>query len=155
MSATKNKIIERQTEIEDKGMNWTKICLFAEGTTTNGTSLIKFKRGAFEGMKTVQPCFIKIAERMVQPTWEVTHFAANLTLVISSLCLNHVTVYIMPEFTPTQKMLDMHKSKGSEDWEIFAECLREAMAKTGNFKINNQQIREKLEYERYLAGETD
>ena len=88
-------------------------------------------------MRTVQPCYIKISERMVQPTWEVTHFAANITLIISSLCMYNCTIYIMPEFTPTKKMLNMHRDKGSEDWEIYAECVREAMSKSGDFKINN------------------
>ena len=40
-------------------------------------------------------------------------------------------------FTPTKKMLEMHKDKGEEDWEIYAECLREAMAKQSGFEICN------------------
>ena len=31
--------------------------IFAEGTTTNGTSILKFRRGAFEALKTVTPTF--------------------------------------------------------------------------------------------------
>lgn len=52
-------------------------------------------------------------------------------------------------------MLDMHEDKGSEDWEIYAECVREAMAKTGNYTISNQPIREKREYENFLYGLSD
>jgi len=35
----------------------------------------------------------------------------------------------MPEFTPTLKMLELHADKGAEEWEIYAECIREAMSK--------------------------
>ena len=52
----------------------------------------------------------------------------------------------MPPFTPTMKMLEMHANKGNADWEIYAECVREAMAKHGEFKLSNQPMREKYEY---------
>ena len=41
----------------------------------------------------------------------------------------HIKLHIMPEFRPTQWMLDNHKHYGDEDWKIFAECVRDAMAK--------------------------
>ena len=37
----------RQIEIEDGGRRFNPICIFAEGTTTNGKYLLNFKRGAF------------------------------------------------------------------------------------------------------------
>jgi len=48
------------------------------------------------------------------------------------------TIYIMPEFTPNETMLNMHAEKGSNDWEVFAECVREAIAKQGGYALNNQ-----------------
>ncbi len=82
-------------------MGWNKFCLFPEATTTNGTSIIKFKKGAFVGMKTVQPCYLRISERMVWPGWEVTDFWVLFIFIASSLCMYNCTIYIMPEFTPT------------------------------------------------------
>ena len=137
-------------EIEDECIGWNKFCIFPEATTTNGTALLKFKRGAFEGMRTVTPCFTKISDRMIHPTWETILFWAQYILVASSLCFYNCTLHIMPEFTPTKKMLEMHADKGEEDWEIYAECVREAMAKAGNFKLSNQPIREKLAYEDFM-----
>ena len=40
----------------------------------------------------------------------------------------------MPPFTPNEEMLEKHADKGKEDWEIYAWCVRDAMAKAGNFE---------------------
>ena len=48
----------------------------------------------------------------------------------------------MPEFTPTKKMFEMHADKGTEDWEIYAECVREAMSKASGLKLSDQKLRE-------------
>ena len=61
----------------------------------------------------------------------------------------------MPEFTPTEWMLDNHADKGKEDWEIFGECVREAMCRQGKFDKCDRPIRDKLEYEFLMKGETD
>ena len=40
----------------------------------------------------------------------------------------------MPPFTPNDHMLDIHGDKGTSDSQIFSWCVRDAIAKTGNFK---------------------
>jgi len=61
----------------------------------------------------------------------------------------------MPEFTPTEWMLDNKKDKGETDWEIYAECVREAMAKSGGFLLDHRPVREKLAYENFMCGDAD
>lgn len=55
--AEKNKIVQtimkRQVQIEDERMPFSPVCIFAEGTTTNGKFLMPFKRGAFQGMRAI------------------------------------------------------------------------------------------------------
>lgn len=41
----------------------------------------------------------------------------------------------MPPFVPNQYMLEKHHDKGEYDWEIYAWCLRDAMAKAGKFGL--------------------
>ena len=41
------EIIERQRMIEDRCIDFPPFAVFAEATTTNGTCLFPFKRGAF------------------------------------------------------------------------------------------------------------
>ena len=105
------------------------MCLFAEGTTTNGTGLLKFKRGAFMGMRTVRPVFVKFGQRMFNPCYDVIDFWPYIWLYLSSGCMHNIQLTIMPEFTPTEWMLDKHRDKSEHDWEVFAECVREAIAK--------------------------
>ena len=136
-------------------MTWNPLLLFPEGCTSNGTHLMKFKRGAFVGMRTVQPCYLKVSDRMVSPDYAQMDFGVLYTFIAASLCMYTCTFYVMPEFTPTKKMLEMHADKGSEDWEIFANCVREAMAKQGNFKLNNQPVKVKNEYENFVTGRID
>ena len=147
-------IKERQKQIEDENEPWNKFAVFPEGTTTNGTHLIKFKRGAFAGMKTIQPCFIKVSDRMVSPVYDFD-FMVFFIIMASSLCMYTCTVHIMPEFTPTNKMLEMHADKGNEDWIIYAECVRRAMAKAANLKLCNQPVRDKLQLEKLYFCKTD
>ena len=61
----------------------------------------------------------------------------------------------MPEFTPTEWMLENHRGKSEHDWEVYAECVREAMARQGGFILDNRTNREKLAYEGFMCGNTD
>ena len=49
-------------------------------------------------------------------------------------------------------MLDNHSDKGDSNWQIFAECVRLAMARQGNFYVSHRPIREKLAYEEFMYG---
>jgi len=35
----------------------------------------------------------------------------------------------MPEFTPNTEMLAKHADKGTQSWEIYAWCVRDAISK--------------------------
>ena len=59
----------------------------------------------------------------------------------------------MPEFTPTLKMLELHADKGDEEWEIYAECIREAMSKASGKPMLDQPLREKIAYEDFMCGD--
>ena len=136
-------------------MEYNPVCIFAEGTTSNGTSLLKFKRGAFAALRTVIPVFARVNSNSFAPTFEVVEFWPLLIMYLSSLCCFNLELTIMPEFTPTEWMLEQHAGKGEHDWEVFAECVREAMAKAGNFEISERTNREKLAYEYFMCGQTE
>ena len=91
---------------------------------------------------------------MIHATYECMPFPLFCLLWASTFCFQTSTLYILPEFTPTYKMLELHADKGTEDWEIYAECMREVMAKHGGFGISNQPIRENLAYEEFMVGNT-
>ena len=52
------KIKDRQELIENTGA-YAPFLIFPEGTTSNGTCLLKFRKGAFYSEKKVRPIFMK------------------------------------------------------------------------------------------------
>ena len=52
-------------------------------------------------------------------------------------------------------MFEMHADKGTEDWEIYAECVREAMSRASGLKLSDQKLREQKQYEEFLAFQRD
>ena len=66
------QIKERVIAIEDECLPWSPFVIFPEGTTSNGTHILKFKRGAFASMRTVKPCYFTINDgHVVNASWDV------------------------------------------------------------------------------------
>lgn len=95
---------------------------------------------------------MKTSYRLVRPTFDVIGLIDLLVLMICNLSLTVSTLHIMPPFVPNQYMLDTHGDKGHFDWEVYAWCIRDAMAKAGGFQFSEQTIRDKLVYERFMLG---
>ena len=84
-------------------------------------------------MRTVQPCFVKVSDSTVSLTTDGVDLIIIAIHMFCNLGFRKATVSIMPPFTPTDTMLEMHADKGNTDWEIFAWCVRDAIAKAGGF----------------------
>ena len=104
-------------------------------------------------MRTVRPCYIEFTKRWFLPTWDAFGFWEFVILVMSSLCTYQCKIVVLPEFTPNDKMLQLHADKGEEDWEIFAECVRDVMSKKSGLPKNDLMLREKLLYYKMCIGE--
>lgn len=61
----------------------------------------------------------------------------------------------MPPFVPNQYMLDAHMDKGECDWEIYAWCLRHAIAKYGRFGLSDMKMKARLDYIAFMNKKTD
>ena len=65
----------------------------------------------------------------------------------SSFQFNVATLTILPEFTPNEHMLELHKDKGKEPWEIYAWCVQDLISKVGGFKkAEYVSVKDKLRY---------
>lgn len=53
------KIISDRQELIEKTGKLTPICIFPEGMTSNGTGILNFRRGAFNGLKRISPTILK------------------------------------------------------------------------------------------------
>merc|ERR1712083_533675 len=104
-------------------------------------------------MRSVQPVFIKLSDSYVHLTTEGGDLVPLAILMMCDLGFRSAKVHIMPPFTPNDKMLEIHADKGKEDWEIYAWCVRDAIAKAGNFvKRDNQPLKERYEYYDFCSG---
>ena len=108
-------------------------------------------------MRTVQPVFCKLSNSDVNLTFEVMDLKVLVVLLYSEFAFRKATLHIMPPFEPNDTMLDMHADKGKEDWEIYAWCVRNAMAKAGNYeeKENNTVLNERLDYYEFISRRLD
>lgn len=124
--------IDRQEAVELDQQSFNPLLVFAESTTSNGTRVLPFKRGAFTAMRTITPSCIQIAGGQVKPTYDSILLLPQAILMLSLLNIRIGRIKIMPDFTPNAHMLEKHADKGSEPWEIYAWCVRDVIAKQGN-----------------------
>jgi len=135
------------------------LSIFAEATTTNGTRIIPFKRGAFQGMRTITPCFFEMSETMISPAYDIIMLIQQQILLLSALSLRKATLNIMPEFTPTPFMLEKFadKDRGGGPWSIYAWCLREAISKQSGIPVLDEKLslQDKMAFMGLMNGWSD
>lgn len=124
--------------------------IFAEGGTTNGSAMMKFKKGAFHSEKTVQPVFLKYSFGTLNPAFDTIPFLALLILTLSTPCGMCCEVNILPNFKPNEYLFETHKDKGQERWEVFAWAVRDVIMERGGFEACDIQLRQKVQYENYM-----
>ena len=83
------------------------------------------------GMRTVQPIVASVNDSWFNPQYDCLPYFPMLALYYSSLCFFRLKLTVLPEFTPTTWMLRNHRNKATtgEDWEVYAQCVREAMSR--------------------------
>jgi len=148
-----DEIVQRQKQVE-ADPRYPPICIYAEGTQTNGTSLLHFKKGAFAGLNTVQPVILKYKWNKLAPSWEGMPFVAHSTFMVM-FGKFHVDVHVLPPFKPNDHLYETHKDQGKEKWEIFAWATRDVMCKFGGFQKATQSNSEKILYKNFMSGKTD
>lgn len=141
-------IRERQELIEETG-KYTPFLIFAEGGTTNGTQVMKFKKGGFFAEKTVKPCFIKYNYFSLNPAFDTIEFLP-LAILTLSWAFYKSEVTLLPDFCPNEYLFEKHADKGEERWEIYAWAIRDIIVKQGGFKECDLMFRHKLLYEKYM-----
>ena len=126
------EIIDRQIQVENDP-RFPPICVYPEGTQSNGSYLLTFKKGAFAGLNTVQPVVIKYSWDKMSPTWEGMPFICHGNMMLN--CGTYkCEVSVLPPFKPNDYLFSKHGKEGQEKWEVFAEAVRDVMAKQGNLK---------------------
>ena len=147
--AALNAIKDRQDLIESTG-EYTTLLVFPEGGTTNGSGLIKFKKGAFYAEKTVKPVMMRYnLDGMVSVAYDVIEVLPLAILQLSWSCMS-CEILELPDFQPNDYLFTQHADKGAERWEVFAWATRDVMSKAGGFSLCDIPLREKVIYEGYM-----
>lgn len=126
------QIADRQKEI-DEG-KYPPLIFYAEGGTSNGTHLLKFKKGGFIGLKSVQPVVIQYQT----PIGDFENCVLKIQEVLIFYATNYwvrCTVKRFPVFEPNDYFFKNFQQEGEEKWETFARVIRDIMAEhTGLIK---------------------
>ena len=144
---------DRQKLIEETG-RFAPFLIFAEGGTTNGTAILKFKKGAFFSERTVRPVLMNYQYDLFSPAFDIIEALPLVILHLSWACFK-CTVNVMPDFQPNDYLFEKHKDKGEERWEIYAWAVRDAMMKAGRLQQCDIPLRQKIQYESYMQRRRD
>jgi len=114
-----NNIVERAKSL----LPWPPLFIFPEGTTTNGTKLIRFQTGGFKPGVPVQPVTIMYS-RPDLTTWtrDQTHTLLQSFMRILVTPVQQVTVEYLPVYYPDSAELD--------DPKVFAINVQKRMAES-------------------------
>jgi hypothetical protein len=124
--------------------------VFAEGGTTNGTGIMKFKKGAFHSEKTVQPIFLRYSFGTLNPAFDTIPFTALVVFTLSTPGGMHCEVNKLPNFKPNEYLFDKNTEQGTQRWEIFAWAIRDIMLDASGMEACDYPLSEKNEYEKLM-----
>lgn len=124
--------------------------MFAEGTTSNGQSLLEFKKGAFMAERAVTPLVIKYEGDMLDNSYDVIPFLPFFILHMSSFNFKAV-IYELPAFIPNEYLYKNAAITGKEKWQVFSESVRDIMSKGASLKLTTQDFKEKEAYQVHLG----
>lgn len=128
--------------------------LYPESVTNNSTRLLKFKKGAFAGLRAVLPVMSNIPFEPIANCWDCIPLLWALMLACTEPWIHRHHV-ILPVFQPNDYLFETHKDKGNEKWEIYAWAVRHAMARAGQRGFDDTPLRDKLMYEWTMGAPRD
>ena len=142
---TANKITERQKGIINGSIK-TLLTIYPEGTITNGTYLIKFKRGAFMSLLPIKP-YVEIIDQSDDSTLASGILPLYYHLIYASCYLYHNVKFLeFPVLEPTEFMYENYKDLGKEKWMIYMNVTKRIMAEISGLKMSEKSFAEKIQY---------
>ena len=149
---TIREIGERQDLIE-KGF-YPLLNIFPEGATTNRTSIIQFKKGAFVSLNPIRPVVFRYREAGgISVAQDITGIQWAIILTMVTL---YTTIHVdyLPIFKPNDYFWENHWHEGKEEkWEAYARAVRAIMAEHGNYKLSDLEMQDKLKYKQLCKEE--
>ena len=127
----------------------TPLQVYPEGGTSNGQQIIKFKKGAFIGLKSIQPLIYKYDTLGLDIECCIINLYDFIPFVASNLWLR-INVKKLPVFEPNEYFFKHHQKEGEEKWEAYARVLRTIMADNSHLTLSDYSIEDKYAYKTLL-----
>ena len=122
-------------------MDWGPICIYAEGSVTNGKNLSRFRRGGFQGLVAVKPCYFRYDYKTVSPDYSTLTGAPLSFIMVAEFALQPIIAHTYPIFVPNDylyteyaKTIPGHEKL--EKWEVYAHAVHDFLQREGGFGIN-------------------
>ena len=136
-----DKLSEKLNDIKN-GKVGTKFLIFPEGTTSNGSHILQFKKGAFFGNYSIRPLVHIVPNEAVSPAFDVIPMKEHFFFTLCTM--PKVTeVLVLPVFHPNEKL---YEGKEGERWLVYAEAMREVMSKASGLKLSDKAQEDKFKY---------
>lgn len=113
------------------------MCIFPEGTTTNGRYIIPFKTGAFLAGVPVKPHILRYSTLPLSPAWDTIDVRWLLFLVLANL-VHTVTITELPVYVPS--------AEEKTDPKLFAENVRQYMLRHSSLQPSSSTYPDQLAY---------
>ena len=142
--------LEKRQKDFYEGRILSQLCLFPEGTTTNGKYILKFKRGAFYSLLPIKPQIILLDNNL---NYSVAIGVGSAVMnYFRSLCYFGCKINLceLPVIKPTEYMFEKYSHLGEEKWEVFAEVTRKIMCEIGGLTPSDKTFRDNKRYENSL-----
>ena len=101
-----SQLKERGTQIE-QGL-YPPLIFNAEGGTSNGRQILKFKKGAFVNLNSVQPKVIKYSSYLIEIENSVIDLGAH-AILISCCPYSTLKIIELPVFKPNDYFFENHQ----------------------------------------------
>mmetsp|Transcript_7896 Transcript_7896/g.10508 ORF Transcript_7896/g.10508 Transcript_7896/m.10508 type:complete len:415 (+) Transcript_7896:59-1303(+) len=119
------------------------LTIFPEGTTTNGSAMVKFRTGVFNAGKPVLPIAIKFPNKHFSLSWETISFKKHLFCAMTQIW-NNVEVAELPFYHPNEAEM--------ENSRLYAENVQYLLAAALDQKVYPLNRKQKFTYHEYVLG---
>jgi 1-acyl-sn-glycerol-3-phosphate acyltransferase len=129
------------------GKSLMPICLYPEGTTSNGRSLISFKKGAFYTLTPIKMFVLKVDNR--EGYFPLAAGGMNILLHLAlslTFFKNNLQAIELPVFAPNHYLFENFKHLGKDQPEIYSEACRHVMSEISSIPLSPSTFETKLDY---------
>ncbi len=131
------------------GETLSPLLIFPEGTVSSGKHLLKFKKGAFANLLPIKPVIVKSLDKDFDLSTggylQGPHYLRTLGYLY-----HKYEIVELPTIYPTEFMYKRFEEGKMQQWEMYAETVRDIYSEIGGFKNSEMTLLDNIEYNNIL-----